>query len=144
MDIFSSMGGAVLGLTDFAAEQIGLRENQTPSRKITEWSRFTTNAKRSRSRTSTEFYDGRDKLEQAYNSATDRKEKAKLKNKLNAMNSSYRAVSELRSQKTTIMNNKRLTGDQKRERIDKIDDKINAIQRKAITRNLGNKYFKGD
>lgn len=126
-----SSGTFFLGIMDKA-----LKDNQTPTRKPTELTRFT-HALGKRTRTSEVFYDGLDKLEKQYNSRGDRK-KGKA---LEGMRSAKRRVDEYRRKITKVLNNASLSGDQKRAKMDEYEAKIQQIQRKANSKYLNYKYI---
>lgn len=126
-----SSGTFFLGIMDKV-----LKDNQTPTRKPTELTRFT-HALGKRTRTSEVFYDGLDKLEKQYNSRGDRK-KGKA---LEGMRSAKRRVDEYRRKITKVLNNASLSGDQKRAKMDEYEAKIQQIQRKANSKYLNYKYI---
>lgn len=125
--VTGSMGSFFLGVTDSF-----LKENQTPSKKPTEYTRFTYSPKAAYSRTSDIFYSALDNLEK----------KGSDKRALKGLKAAKKSVDKLRKQYYSILNNPNLNGDIKRERLDKIDSGINFIQRKANARFLNYTYIK--
>lgn len=125
-----------LGNFFLTAFDVMAKDNQTPTRKPTELTRFT-HALGKRTRTSEVFYDGLDKLEKQYNSRGDRK-KGKA---LEGMRSAKRRVDEYRRKITKVLNNASLSGDQKRAKMDEYEAKIQQIQRKANSKYLNYKYI---
>lgn len=133
-DVTGSMGNAVLGLSDAI-----LKENQTPSKDLTDMTRFTRSKTNPNTRTADIYYKGLDKLtKQVAKNKKDYKAKANL----NGMLANKRRVDALRQQINDIKKKTKLSGDEKKVKIKDKEQQINKLQRQANIQFLGFKYIK--
>lgn len=129
--VTGSMGNTVLLMVDSV-----LKDNQTPAKDPTDWTRFTRNKDNPNTRTASIFYNGLDRLAKKQNSG-DKDAKRKYKGLLSAkklIDAERTAIAEIR----TDINK---TGEQKRDEIKVRNAKINSIQRQANIKYLGIKYI---
>lgn len=131
-NLTGSLGSFFLGAVDLM-----VKEETTPEKKLTDMTRFTLPMGSSRTRTADVFYEGLDKLEKRYNSSNRRDKVREHK----GMQKALRDVNKVRKQVNNVLNNKRLSSTEKRERIDQLNKRINNIQRKANQRYLNYKYI---
>nr|DAR49166.1 MAG TPA: Large polyvalent protein associated domain 38 [Bacteriophage sp.] len=125
-----------MGIFFLSAYDAFAKENATPDKKLTDLTRFTF-TEGSRTRSAEVFYDGLDALEKQYNSSS---KKNKSKN-YKGMLSAKKQIDAHRKTYNIILNDEKLDGATKRTKLDEINKKINAIQRKANQRYLNYKYI---
>ena len=129
--VTGSMGNTVLLMVDSV-----LKDNQTPAKDPTDWTRFTRNKDNPNTRTASIFYNGLDRLAKKQNSG-DKDAKRKYKGLLSAkklIDAERTAIAEIRKDANK-------TGEQKRDEIKVRNAKINAIQRQANIKYLNIKYI---
>ena len=133
-DVTGPMGNAVLGLSDAI-----LKENQTPSKDLTDMTRFTRSKTNPNTRTADIYYKGLDKLTKQ---VAKHKKDYKAKANLNGMLANKRRVDALRQQINDIKKKTELSGDEKKVKIKDKEQQINKLQRQANIQFLGFKYIK--
>lgn len=125
-----------MGIFFLSAYDAFAKENATPDKKLTDLTRFTF-TEGSRTRSAEVFYDGLDSLEKQYNSSS---KKNKTRNH-KGMLSAKKQIDAHRKTYNGILNDEKLDGATKRTKLDEINKKINAIQRKANQSYLNYKYI---
>lgn len=125
-----------MGIFFLSAYDAFAKENATPDKKLTDLTRFTF-TEGSRTRSAEVFYDGLDALEKQYNSGSKKNKTRNYKGMLSAK----KQIDAHRKTYNGILNDEKLDGATKRTKLDEINKKINAIQRKANQRYLNYKYI---
>lgn len=131
-----SMGYAVMGLID-----LGFKDTNTPTKKWTEYSRFTYTAGGSQSRSKDVFFNGLDKLEQQYGDAAFDGKKVKVSKELNGMRKSKADAMKISKAIRELNNDKVKDADIKRAELDVLVKKQNDIFRTANKKYLNYKYI---
>lgn len=129
--VTGSMGNTVLLMVDSV-----LKDNQTPAKDPTDWTRFTRNKDNPNTRTASIFYNGLDRLAKKQNSG-DKDAKRRYKGMLSAK----KLIDAERTAIAKIRKDANKTGEQKRDEIKVRNAKINAIQRQANIKYLNIKYI---
>lgn len=129
--VTGSMGNTVLLMVDSV-----LKDNQTPAKDPTDWTRFTRNKDNPNTRTASIFYNGLDRLAKKQNSG-DKDAKRRYKGLLSAK----KLIDAERTAIAQIRKDANKTGEQKRDEIKVKNAKINAIQRQANIKYLNIKYI---
>lgn len=129
--VTGSMGNTVLLMVDSV-----LKDNQTPAKDPTDWTRFTRNKDNPNTRTASIFYNGLDRLAKKQNSG-DKDAKRRYKGMLSAK----KLIDAERTAIAQIRKDANKTGEQKRDEIKVKNAKINAIQRQANIKYLNIKYI---
>ena len=125
-----------MGIFFLSAYDAFAKENATPDKKLTDLTRFTF-TEGSRTRSAEVFYDGLDALEKQYNSSSKKNKSRNHKGMLSAK----KQIDAHRKTYNGILNDEKLDGATKRTKLDEINKKINAIQRKANQSYLNYKYI---
>lgn len=125
-----------MGIFFLSAYDALAKENTTPDKKPTDFTQLTF-TEGSRTRSAEVFYDGLDALEKQYNSSS---KKNKTRNH-KGMLSAKKQIDAHRKTYNGILNDEKLDGATKRTKLDEINKKINAIQRKANQSYLNYKYI---
>jgi hypothetical protein len=131
-----------LGRLFLNASDTVLRDNQRPSKKWQEQTRFAYAPNGGSTRTSDIFYDTFNKMEAEHASSQIHGAKSKASKELLGMRKANAAVKVFDRQIREVQGKQDLTGDQKRAQIDALRLKRNLVQRKANQKYAGFKYIK--
>ena len=131
-----SMGYALMGAVNMMA-----KDEVTPSRKWTEYSRFTYTEGTGTSRSKDVFFNGLDKLETKYADASFEGKKAKVSKELKGMRKAKADAMKVSKAIRELYADKKMDADTKRIKLDELNKKQNIIFRTANKKYLDYKYI---
>ena len=131
-----SMGYTFMNAVDMVA-----RDNITPSKKWTEYTRFTYTEGTGTSRSKDVFFGGLDKLETQYADASFEGRKPKVDKELKGMRKARADAMKVSKAIRELYADKKMDADTKRIKLDELNKKQNTIFRSANKKYLNYKYI---
>lgn len=131
-----SMGYTFMGAVDMIA-----KDDIAPSKKWTEYSRFTYTEGTGKSRSKDVFFNGLDKLETKYADASFEGKKAKVSKELKGMRKAKADAMKVSKAIRELYADKKMDADTKRIKLDELNKKQNSIFRTANKKYLNYKYI---
>lgn len=131
-----SMGYAFMGAVDMIA-----KDDITPSKKWTKYTRFTYTEGTGTSRSKDVFFDGLDKLETQYADASFEGRKPKVAKELKGMRKAKADAMKVSKAIRELYADKNMDADTKRAKLDELNKKQNSIFRTANKKYLNYKYI---